>query len=684
MSRIGSHGVDATRMAVIGRHIWSFKNRAWSGMIPLSEQRWKEKRLDAPENFDTAAQYLSAVIAAFDYLNRPQVQSNMRETFNLISELWGEFEDLVNAERAKRGGREGHPNKKVNVRKMWTEYMEAHIQVITERAHRWVLVHVNALRGPLIQELRSYRGDSLDFMDAVKWRITDRLHTLAEIAGVADYTILIPMHGYHGYVAPPIPAGVSPALRSARFIDRNRAYGPHMKRVSRIAQFQEIRERAAREGPREHHVADPVSMTRTTLLQIECQNKVRWEIRGEPVEPVPREPWIAGTLRNLESRGVLEKGTGFVVYRLVYGQREDEWRRFREKVDGHMADWGRGQTGSAALKPHLKLYWRDGAALGIPEGDIEAAKKHYLETYDQEDTDVPFHLDSTINKRTFLAVDKPSYDSYATKSYTYEYTTFKPTIPPGDTTGFILAVDPEFNLEEGPDRPDETPGFPGYLRILGSLVWGDLFGMLASQCSILKDLWPLALDHPDRVYAGPVVPLVFKNWRVHNGIRGEMMREVTKYIKAKVEGRPWVPRAEPPTGSQQAQPGPNTAANNNNTRERPRAPPAEPSLFDDPGPLESGPSLADTPDDYAMRTYLMFQFARYLRQRGQHRTAIFVEQAIRARPGELPDMQEIRRRMELEGATDAESPLPPASESGSRGDQPGPGRGGADEGCPMQ
>jgi hypothetical protein len=100
MSRIGSIEDDA-RMCIVGRNIWSVKNRLWAGIIPLSEQRWKEKGLDQPDNFDTAAQYLSAVVAVFEYLNRPKVQENIRDTLNLISQHWGEFETIVNAERGR-------------------------------------------------------------------------------------------------------------------------------------------------------------------------------------------------------------------------------------------------------------------------------------------------------------------------------------------------------------------------------------------------------------------------------------------------------------------------------------------------------------------------------------------------------------------------------------------------------
>jgi hypothetical protein len=362
---------DGNRLCHLSKNLHSIKNRAYSGIVPLSEQRWKEKGFDSPENFDIAAQYLSAVVATFEYLNRPPVVENMRETFNLISEIWGEVDTIVNGARQGRGERTT-----VSVRALWTAYMKAHFEVMTERAHRWVLIHVNRLRAPLLRELASYRPANIDIFDQEQWRITDRLHILAEVVGVADYTIMIPMHGYHGYIPPAVPAGVPAALRSPEFQKRHKAYGPYLKTVCRVAQAKDMMDRRQRDGPSEHHVADPVSLNRTTLLQIDCQGKVRREMRGEPIEPMPKEPWIMNDLARVKTDASQDtKGYGFVIYRLTYGQNDQEWTAFREKVEAHISDWGRGQTGSSALKPHLKLHWRDGKDLGIPEDDLEAAKE---------------------------------------------------------------------------------------------------------------------------------------------------------------------------------------------------------------------------------------------------------------------------------------------------------------------
>jgi hypothetical protein len=43
------------------------------------------------------------------------------------------------------------------------------------------------------------------------------------------------------------------------------------------------------------------------------------------------------------------------------------------------------------------------------------------------------------------------------------------------------------------------------MRILGSLVWSDLYSLLASQTSELEDYWPLASEHPLAVEAWRLV-----------------------------------------------------------------------------------------------------------------------------------------------------------------------------------
>ncbi|KAE8385104.1 hypothetical protein BDV23DRAFT_188585 [Aspergillus alliaceus] len=130
------------------------------------------------------------------------------------------------------------------------------------------------------------------------------------------------------------------------------------------------------------------------------------------------------------------------------------------KFETHAADWGRALTGSSAIKPYLKLHWLNGKELGIPEGDLDAAKKRVYIAF-------PY---------VFLVVDDASVASYMSNSYSAA-TKF---VPPGDFAGFVLAIDANYDPEEGIERPDESPGYYGQMRILGNLICVDLYAMLLS------------------------------------------------------------------------------------------------------------------------------------------------------------------------------------------------------------
>ncbi|KAL5340771.1 hypothetical protein BJX70DRAFT_396470 [Aspergillus crustosus] len=68
-----------SKVSIVGVHFQKFKNNLWDGLDPLSENRWAEKDLTNPEHFDTACEYLTGVIAVFEYLKEPDVLDKMCE-----------------------------------------------------------------------------------------------------------------------------------------------------------------------------------------------------------------------------------------------------------------------------------------------------------------------------------------------------------------------------------------------------------------------------------------------------------------------------------------------------------------------------------------------------------------------------------------------------------------------------
>lgn len=89
---------ELTGLCLVGQNIQFIKNRLWGGLAPVPASRWHEKDLNNPDNFTIAHEYLTSVIAVFEYLNNPQIQSNMRDTFNKIFSDFGKMQEALNAQ----------------------------------------------------------------------------------------------------------------------------------------------------------------------------------------------------------------------------------------------------------------------------------------------------------------------------------------------------------------------------------------------------------------------------------------------------------------------------------------------------------------------------------------------------------------------------------------------------------
>lgn len=367
MGRIGSNE-DTGRLCLLGKNIQSLKSRLWEGIVPLSDQRWQEKGLHRPENFDLACQQLSAVVAVFEYLNNEHVRDDLRLTFNLIYELWEVLDTVLNQKRAETGA------DPISMANLWTIYMNASYKAMTQCAHDWVTKHVDALRAPLLQGLLDHQSltEGTGRPDQIQWKLTDGLHMLLEISVRADYNLMIPMEGYKGYTAP--PNGSGPAeMYVADCAARGKVYSQRVKAVSHQIMFQRMMVGMI-SGERNSSQTSGESYRESAMEQLEAQEQVRKELRGEPSKL--QEPWITScltTIRHEEEQGS-PKNLGIAIYRLTHEQSEPEWTGFVQKLEAHISDWGDGQAGSEALKPQLKLYWVDGKELGFTEGDIEAAK----------------------------------------------------------------------------------------------------------------------------------------------------------------------------------------------------------------------------------------------------------------------------------------------------------------------
>lgn len=369
MSRIGSTE-DPGRLCIVGKNIQSLKSRLWEGITPMSDQRWREKGLHLDENFALACQQLSGVLAVFEYLNQQQVRDHLRETFNLIHEHWQTLDAQLAQKRAQTGA------DPISVADLWPIYMASHYKVMTQNAHHWVTKHVNALRAPMMQGLLDHQSanEGTGVPDATQWKLTDGLHMLLEISVRADYCIMIPMEGYNGYTAP--PHGSGPAeMYGADLAERGKAYSQRVKKLSHQIMFEKVM-LGNLSGGRPTQTSGE-SYRESAMEQLEAQDRIRQELRGDSSGSIPQEPWITESLAliRLAEKNNTPTDRGLAIYRLTHEQSDSEWDEFVQKLEAHISNWGQGQPGSDTIKPHLKLHWVDGKEHGLAEGDIEAAKK---------------------------------------------------------------------------------------------------------------------------------------------------------------------------------------------------------------------------------------------------------------------------------------------------------------------
>jgi hypothetical protein len=372
MKRIGSEE-DSSRLVLVEKSIQAMKSRLWEGIVPLSETRWRQKRLDEDENFDEACQHLSAAVSTFGYLNQPDVQHNLRETFNLIFAEFKTFEEALNASRSKEG------KEPVVVAARWEEFIRASFHIMVTRAHNYVVGHVERLRASLIAQLRAHVPPSYDAYSIEEWVLTNKLRDLLELELIADYTIFMPMTGYTGHTPP--EEGPSHEI-----VKRKAYWGPEVKRRSRKPYFNMFFDTIVRQHPDlggepdyqlpvRKGIADPEDIIETHMMQINALKEIQQEMRKDCTAPQALEQWILDLKANVEAPEDPVDSWGFVIYRLTYSQTDEEWEEFVRKLQADVGDWGTEVVGADNVKDKATIVWKDGKELGIAEGDIDAAKK---------------------------------------------------------------------------------------------------------------------------------------------------------------------------------------------------------------------------------------------------------------------------------------------------------------------
>lgn len=376
--RIGSYE-DGARLLVISKELHSMKTRVWEGFAPLSERRWKDLKLDDPQNFHIACQYLVAVTNVFHYLNHRVVKDNLRKTFNLIWDHLKPYEEAINALRSAASPEGYHQH--VSVTNLWYEFISAHYKYISARAHKWVIEHIYRLREPIAAALANHKPVTPGAHDAIQWYLTNKIHDLQGNVAHADGTIFIPTDGYKG---DPLPAQDNVRLTAqdrrpfreepitwhANHQRREADYTARLRYVARQEQYNEVAQVGV-QNIASRPLNDPMEIMLIIRSQLSGETITRRELRGEP-EPLGLGLWLDHLSYNIDSK-LLE--WGYVAYRLNHEHNDGQWNYFKERFEADSADWGQEFTGIDEIRNISKIHWLDGKELSIEDGNIEAAKK---------------------------------------------------------------------------------------------------------------------------------------------------------------------------------------------------------------------------------------------------------------------------------------------------------------------
>ncbi|KAK6822719.1 hypothetical protein PG987_014264 [Apiospora arundinis] len=228
---------------------------------------------------------------------------------------------------------------------------------------------------------------------------------------------------------------------------------------------------------------DPSRFGPLMTMQAKAQAGARKELRGKSVT-YETEPWMEYVVQN--------SGWGYVVYKTSHVHSDAQWSKFIKRFEADTGNWGHGLNNITKIRGLSKMHWIDGDDVGNTNPSLKDLK----------------------------------------------------SIPGGDVGPFIKAVDAVFDRHDLAFRSDESPGFDGTLRVLGSLVWDDVGALSLTQTQGLAELWPLAMEHPLEIYVGPVVQKQANAWRTMGKTDRQALKKWIKGVREDEEEKAKIIRDE--------------------------------------------------------------------------------------------------------------------------------------------
>ncbi|KAK3374510.1 hypothetical protein B0T24DRAFT_626758 [Lasiosphaeria ovina] len=496
------------------------KQRQWLGLVPLSDRRWAEKQLDAPENFDRALEHVMK--AATVYFNLPGSTRKMRRAFTNAHNVLTHFDTVLDAHYNTTTT--GLPSPVPRVADLWSEFFLTHMVSVGSCAHTWASDHLETLVDSLFAQLEStptFPGatQASPQQDALFAQYV----RLANVAAYVDVATLVPLTGYvvslphwRAAVSPPIvdwPAydGSTPLVPGSYPADLGKRLLAYQKRLVYLVRETLTAEMTAHPPINSGEGTwSPDAVVGPLRLQREAYARGRRELWGQPA-PWREEMYIGSLKLWMEPARV---GTpakydswGFVGYRLWYRHSAAEWERFISKFDDDVAGWGAGVAGADEVKSRAEIRWVDGSEHGIAEGDVEGARQHFKTLQESG-------CGRLNTPPAFLVADQMSIDAYLQDGYAVPGQG-RQLIDEADLAPFVTlaaAAKPEAN------RPGPISGnlsrFDGTVRVLGSVLLDDVWQSVPHLS--VEDLWRIAVLHPSEVYVGVVTESQVKNWAASN------------------------------------------------------------------------------------------------------------------------------------------------------------------------
>lgn len=339
--------------------------RLWEGMVPMSGARWREKKLDDPKNWQFTFEFLLDTIYTFMWLGDPDIQAGIQGSFNFVAKELETFQDAVNARRAQNG-----LATRINMTALWLEFIQDLFETMVTRTHSWFVDRVDEIitKGKAEYDAAVDANGAANSADAAK-KFLESWSDLNRLLKMADYTIMMPMDGFTGFSASNSNSKVVGSMFPPPF---------------RLDQQDELSAQMAwpvctRLLPTIQSVyTNPGSINAILKETKENNDRLRIQMRGEP-KKLGREHWISiiksRTDWSLSHGGPQDQRWGFVAYMLTRKPTKEQWETFFARVNVDFQRSGEWVEGFDEVKQNAALQWIDAKAIGIPDNDIEAAKR---------------------------------------------------------------------------------------------------------------------------------------------------------------------------------------------------------------------------------------------------------------------------------------------------------------------